>query len=169
MKKTPNLKDIESLVSNQTEVQPNGELPTLTPTLEIKITMSIGSKPTRNPLTIKYQLRVVEVMAISMMNAETQISMLMATYSPIHTVILAASMLATRAGAVATILTSSTPCRCAALAMVAKILLETVTEKMVMEMEMAMEMAMAMVTETYLVWMICSWLLNKLQPTQLLL
>jgi len=169
MNKTPNLKDIESLVSNQTEVQPNGELPTLTPTLEIKITMSIGSKPTRNPLTIKYQLRVVEVMAISMMNAETQISMLMATYSPIHTVILAASMLATRAGAVATILTSSTPCRCAALAMVAKILLETVTEKMVMEMEMAMEMAMAMVTETYLVWMICSWLLNKLQPTQLLL
>jgi len=131
--------------------------------------MSIGSKPTRNPLTIKYQLRVVEVMAISMMNAETQISMLMATYSPIHTVILAASMLATRAGAVATILTSSTPCRCAALAMVAKILLETVTEKMVMEMEMAMEMAMAVVMETYLVWMICSWLLNKLQPTQLLL
>ena len=169
MNKTPNLKDIESLVSNQTEVQPNGELPTLTPTLEIKITMSIGSKPTRNPLTIKYQLRVVEVMAISMMNAETQISMLMATYSPIHTVILAASMLATRAGAVAMILTSSTPCRCAALAMVAKILLETVTEKMVMEMEMAMEMAMAMVMETYLVWMICSWLLNKLQPTQLLL
>ena len=148
MNKTPNLKDIESLVSNQTEVQPNGELPTLTPTLEIKITMSIGSKPTRNPLTIKYQLRVVEVMAISMMNAETQISMLMATYSPIHTVILAASMLATRAGAVATILTFSSQSRCAALAMAAKILLEIVMEKMVMETEME---EMAMVTELCLV------------------
>jgi hypothetical protein len=46
-----------------------------------------------------------------------------------------------------------------------------VVTEMATEMEMAMEMAMAMVmvTETYLVWMICSWLLNKLQPTQLLL
>jgi len=83
-----------------------------------------------------------------MMNAETQISMLMATYSPIHTVILAASMLATRAGAVATILTFSSQSRCAALAMAAKILLEIVMEKMVMETEME---EMAMVAELYLV------------------
>jgi len=53
-------------------------------------------------------------------------------------------MLATRAGAVATILTFSSQSRCAALAMAAKILLEIVMEKMVME-------EMAMVAELYLV------------------
>merc|ERR1712156_1161966 len=121
------------------------------PTLEI--TIPIGSKPTKNHLMIKYQLRVVEAMAISMMSAETQTSMPLAIYSVIHTVILAAFMLATKAGAVATRLTPSTPCRCAALAVVAKIPPETVTEIMVMETvmeeEMDLAMEMAMVTEPY--------------------
>ena len=130
------------------EAQLDGELPTLTLTLEI--TIPIGFKQTRNHLTIKYQLMVAEALTISTMNAETQTSMLMAIYSQIHTVILAAFMLATKDGAVATRLTPSTPCRCAALAVVAKIPPEMVTEITVMEtvvemeMDLAMEMAMVM-------------------------
>ena len=169
MNQTLNLEDTESLVSNPMEAQLDGELPTLTLTLEI--TIPIGFKQTRNHLTIKYQLMVAEALTISTMNAETQTSMLMATYSQIHMVILAAFMSATKVGAVATRLMSSTPCRCAALAVAEKIppaTVVTVTEMATeMEMEMVTEMAMVMVTgETYQVWMIYSWLLNKLQPMQ---
>ena len=70
---------------------------------------------------VKYQQKVVEVMTISMMNAETQTSMLLATCSVIHTVILAIFILEMKAGAVTTTLMSSFLIRCAALAAVEKI------------------------------------------------
>ena len=167
MNQTTNLEDIESLVSNQMEVQLDGELTTLTPTLEIIILN--GFKPIWTPLMIKFQLKVVELIRISMMNAETQILMLMAICSLIHTVILAVFMLAMKAGAVATRLMPSTPCRCAALAVVARTPLATVREKVKAkekEKVMVKEMAVAMAMEPYLVFMICSWLLNKLQLMQ---
>merc|ERR1719270_1721052 len=124
-------------------------------TLTLEITIPIGSKQTWNHL-IKCQQRAVEVMTISMMNAETQTLMLMATCWVIHTVILAIFILEMKAGAVTTTLTYSFLIRCAALAAVEKISQTTVrTVTMALTVEMAAMVVTVAMAEPDLVWMNC--------------